>query len=523
MPHDEGPSAAAGATPSAGAQATRSTAQPTANAGAVIALVCVGMFMTTLDSSIVNIGLPSIARAFHTPLTGEMDWVIIGYLVVIAAVLLSFGRLADMVGRTPIWTAGLAVFTLGSALCGFAPSLGLLIAARAVQGIGAALILATSTAILTDAVPQTERGRALGWSAGAVAIGFSAGPTVGGLLTEYLNWRWIFYVNVPIGIGAIIVTRRLLPRSRGGSRGKFDPIGALLLGFGIAAVCLGLSFGASWGWTSPAVLGSLVLGVAALVVAVFVERRVAAPLIDLRLFRDRVFVSAFATVILSIMAAFTVGFLLPFYFEELRGYSTAASGLLLTPFALAQAVVSPLSGRAADRGSSRWIGTLGLVIVAVSLVLLARIDATTPAWDVGWRLLLGGIGQGLFFSPNTRTFMDAAPQDEQGQASGLLATARVTGQALSVSVAGAVFQSLGGAAAGSALLAARANSTLLGVQTAEDRAIFVNAFQTALLVCAAFAVAGALISLVHRRADAPSRSMAGSPASPASGSPASRA
>jgi EmrB/QacA subfamily drug resistance transporter len=491
--------AAAVATPPAAAQTAQSFAQSSAHGRAVIALVCVGMFMTTLDTSIVNIGLPSIARAFGTPLTGTIEWVIIGYLVVIAAVLLTVGRLSDMVGRTPIWTAGLAGFTLGSALCGFAPSLGLLIAARALQGVGAALILATSTAILTDAVPATERGRALGWSAGAIALGFSAGPTVGGLLTEYLSWRWIFYVNMPIGLGAIVATRHLLPRTSGRKRGQFDPAGALLLGLGVAAVSLGLSFGASWGWTSPALLGSLALGVGALVGAVFAERHVADPIIDLRLFHDRLFVSSLTSLVFSMLAAFAVSFLLPFYFEELRGFSTAQSGLLLTPFALAIAVVSPIAGSVADRRGSRWLAPLGLAIAAGGLGLLARIDATSSIWDVAWRLAVAGIGQGLFVSPNTRAIMDSAPSTEQGEASGLLATARVAGQALSVSVAGAVFASLGGAAAGSALLSARAGSSLLGVRQAGAEATFVHAFQTALLVCAVFAAVGTLIALVRGR------------------------
>jgi EmrB/QacA subfamily drug resistance transporter len=465
---------------------------------AVIALVCVGMFMTTLDSSIVNIGLPSIARAFKTPLTGPIEWVIIGYLVVIAALLLSVGRLSDMIGRTPIWTTGLAGFTLGSALCGFAPSLGVLIGARALQGIGAALMLATSTAILTDAVPSSERGRALGWSAGAIALGLSTGPTVGGLLTEYLSWRWIFYVNMPIGVGAIVATRHLLPRTSGRARGRFDPTGALLFGLGIAALSLGLSFAPNWGWTSAPVLGSLALSLGALVVALFVEARVADPIVDLHLFHERLFASSLASLVLSMMSVFAVSFLLPFYFEELRGFSTARSGLLLTPFALSITVVSPIAGSLADRYGSRWLPPLGLGIVAVGLTLLARVDATSSMWDVAWRLAVTGTGQGLFQSPNTRTIMDSAPPTERGESSGLLATARAVGQALSISVAGAVFASLGGAAAGSALMSAR-HSSLLGVREASAQTTFVDSFRMAFLVCAAFAVAGALIALVRGR------------------------
>jgi EmrB/QacA subfamily drug resistance transporter len=455
--------------------------------------------MTTLDTSIVNIGLPSIARAFHTPLTGTIEWVIIGYLVVVAGLLLSFGRLSDMVGRTPIWTAGLLLFTIGSGTCGAAPSLALLILARALQGVGSALILTTSTAILTDAVAPEQRGRALGWSAAAISVGFSAGPTVGGLLTEYLSWRWIFYVNLPIGVGTIIATRRLLPRSpRKASQERFDPIGALLLGLGVASLCLGLSFGARWGWASPRFLGSVVFSVALLIGAVFNERRVADPLIDLGLFRQPQFGSALVSLILSMMAVFAVSFLMPFYFEELRGFSTARSGLLLTPFSLTIAVFSPLAGSLADRHGSRWMAPLGLAIAAAGLALLAQTNATASIGDIAWRLCIAGIGQAFFVSPNIREVMAAAPSTEQGQASGLLATARTTGQALSVSVAGAVFASLGGAAAGSELLADRSQATLLGTPERGLQLVFVHALQEALLMCAAFAALGAVISLIGR-------------------------
>jgi EmrB/QacA subfamily drug resistance transporter len=462
-------------------------------------LVCVGTFMTTLDASIVNIGLPSIAHAFRTPLTGTIEWVIIGYLVVIAALLLTFGRLSDMVGRKPIWTAGLGVFTLGSAICGAAPSLGLLIAARAVQGVGAALILATSTAILTGAVPPTQRGRALGVSAVAVSLGVTAGPTVGGLLTDSLSWRWIFYVNVPIGLGALAATMRILPRTAGAERqGRFDPAGALLLALGVSALTLGLTLGTRWGWTSARLLGTLGIGVCALAGAVLVERHAANPVLDLRLFRERVFASALVSLLFSMLALFAVGFLLPFYFEELRGFSAARSGRLLTPYALTIAIVAPVAGAVADRFGSRWLAPLGLAIAAVGLFLLALVEAASSTWDVAWRLIVAGVGQGLFQSPNTRALMTAAPATEQGEASGLLATARVTGQALSVSVAGALFASLGGAAAGSALVAAASSHASVS-STAVLQTTFIRGFRVALLVCAAFAAAGALTALVRGR------------------------
>jgi EmrB/QacA subfamily drug resistance transporter len=447
----------------------------------VIALVWTGLFMTTLDASIVNIGLPTIARAFGAPLSGTIEWVIIGYLVVAAALLLTVGRLSDMVGRTPIWMTGLGLFTLASVLCGAAPSVQLLIGARVLQGAGAALLLATGTAMLTDAVPAGQRGRVLGLGAVAIALGTSVGPTLGGLITEHLSWRWIFYVNVPVGLVAFVTALRVLPPAAGRKQGRFDPVGALLLGVGVAALTLGLSFSVEWGWASSRLLGTLAIGVVALAGALISERHAADPIIDLELFRNRVFSSAIASMTLSMLALFSVGFLLPFYFEELRGFSTAHSGWLLTPTPLALAIVAPIAGAASDRLGSRLIAPLGLAVNAVALFLLARLDATSSTWDIVWRLALAGIGQGLFQAPNTRALMEAAPATDQGAASGLLATARITGQALSVAVAGAVFLGLGGSA----------GATL--------ESTFLHAFHAALTVCSAFAAVGALAALVRGR------------------------
>jgi EmrB/QacA subfamily drug resistance transporter len=459
----------------------------------VVVLVCVGLFMTTLDASIVNIGIPSISHAFNTPLDGAVEWIIICYLVVIGGLLLTFGRLSDIVGRSPIWIAGLGIFTVGSAASGAAPSLGWLIAARALQGLGGALIFSTATALLSDAVPETQRGHALGWGAVATALGASAGPTIGGFLTAYETWRWIFYVNVPIALLAILATVRLLPPNIKHGGGKFDPLGASLLAIALAALSLGLSFGQEWGWTSPRTVATLLSGTASLAGAVFVERRSTDPIIDLQLFKNRVFVSAVLSLLCAMLALFAVGFLFPFYAEQLRGFSTRRTGLLLTPYPVAMAVVAPLAGALSDRIGSRWLAPLALAIVAVALLLLTQLDATSPTSAMAWRLALAGAGFGLFQAPNTSALMSAAPASEQGMASGVFATARITGQALSVAVAGAVFAGLGGAVAGSALAGTPASDP--GRPALE--AAFLYGFHAALATCAGFAALGALAALLR--------------------------
>ena len=492
-----------------------SVGQPSVNKWAVLAVVTVGTFMTTLDASIVNISLPSIAHAFGTSLTGTVEWVIIGYLVVIAALLLSVGRLADLIGRTPIWLAGLVIFTLGSAMSGAAPALPLLIGARALQGVGSAFILATGLAILSDTFPVSERGRALGINAIALALGASAGPTLGGVITEHLDWRWIFYVNVPVGVAAVVASRHILPRTGHRVPGRFDPVGAVLLGVGVAALNLGFSFGQEWGWSSLFLIVTILIAVGALVGAVLYERRAPAPLLDLNLFRNRVFSSALVSLILSMLALFAVGFLLPFYFEELRGFSTQAAGLLLTPFSLTIAVVGPIAGSLADRFGSRWLSPVGLAIMALGLVLLARLSLTSTIPEIVLPLIVVGFGQGLFLSPNSNALLGATPRDEQGQASGVLAMGRIVGQSLSVALAGAVFASLGGANAGAALISVP--PSLTDAQRTAAQTTFIDAFHTALLVCAAFAAFGVITALVRGQERLSAASTAATPPSQPTG------
>jgi EmrB/QacA subfamily drug resistance transporter len=467
------------------------------NKWAVLVLVAVGTFMTTLDASIVNISLPSIARAFHTPFGSAVEWVIIAYLVVIAATLLTFGRLSDIYGRKPIWLTGLVVFTLGSVLCGTASSLSLLIAARAFQGLGGALLFAPGLAILADTFPSSERGFAFGLNAVVVSLGASAGPTLGGLITEHLSWRWIFYLNVPFGVLGLIGTLRVLRDPGRRERQHLDLAGAVLFAVGFATLTLGLSFGQEWGWISERVLSCLGIGFAALVAAVLVERRVSTPLISLAQLRNRIFASALLSMVAAMLALFAISFMLPFYCEQLRGFSAAQSGVLLTPLSLTIAVVAPWSGALADRLGSRWLASAGLAITCVGLLLLAHLDMQTSTWGIVWRLAVTGLGQGIFQTPNTRALMNAAPAGEQGESSGLFATGRVVGQSLSVAIAGTIFASSGGAIAGQMLVNAASGVSLSAAEISTWQYLFLRSFRAALSVCAVFAALGIVTALVR--------------------------
>ncbi len=478
----------------AGSWCTPVMATPSTNKWVVLALSATAAFMTTLDSSIVNIGLPSIAHDFGTPLAGEVEWIVIGYLVVIAAALLSFGRLADMVGRRPVFLIGLVVFTAGSAVCGAAPSLPVLVVARCFQGLGGAAIFATNVAMVTAAFGPRERGRALGINLILVALGISAGPTVGGILIQAFTWRAIFYVNLPIGLVVFSLSWWLLAEQHAGRRPRFDVAGAALLALALGALTLGLSFGEQWGWTSPLLIGTLVTAAVSLVAAIVVERRHESPIVDLALLRNRVFVLANLSFMLAMLALFAVSFLMPFYWEELRGLDVLTTGLLLTPYSITLGVVAPFAGSLADRSGSRWLAPSGLALACIGLLLLSGVGTTTPYFYVIGALVVAGLGQGLFASPNSRTIMGAAPADRVGVASGILATSRVVGQSLSVAVAGAVFASLGAAAAGAALAAAGAGDP---GRLAQLQQTFLGGLHAALLVCAGLAAFGVVTAFAR--------------------------
>ncbi len=478
--------------PSLASSDSRPAPQP--NKWAVFAVVAIGVLMATLDSSIVNISLPVIARSFQRPLSGVMQWVVMAYLLVIVALLLTGGRLGDMFGRKPVWQAGLGLFSLGSAACGLAPNIGALIGARALQGVGAALLMAMSPALLTAAFPASERGRALGMNALSVAIGVSAGPPLGGFITARLSWRWIFFINVPIGLVGLILAALLLPAPSGRQRSRFDWVGASLLAVSLASLTGALSFAYDLGWGSELIWGGLLTSMIGFSLFALHESRHTAPLIDPRLLKNRVFTLAWLSLVLSFLAAFGVAFLTPFYLQQLRGFSTEQAGWVMMAYPVAIAVCAPVAGRWSDQLGSRTLAPLGLFIVAGALVLLGQSGAATPLTRLTLNLALVGFGQALFQPANNSTLLGAAPVGAQGLAGGLLATGRVLGQSLSVAVTGAVFAALGGAEAGR-LLALR-RPALAEPALAQT---FVASYRAALWVCAGIALLGALVSLSRGR------------------------
>jgi EmrB/QacA subfamily drug resistance transporter len=352
------------------------------------------------------------------------------------------------------------------------------------------LIFAPALALIVDAFPRSQRGQALGWNALIISLGVTAGPTLGGLITDGLGWRWIFFVNVPLGVIGLLVSRRVFRFANGARSRGFDLPGAVAFGVGLASLSLGLSFGSEWGWTSPGLILTLGLAAVSLIAGILVERRRRDPLIDLRQLASRQLGLPLATFLLSILALFAVGFLMPFYFEELRGLTPLTSGLLLTPYSLGLAFASPISGRLADGGQARWLGSIGLGLVALGFVLLAQVGVSTPLPEIALLLAVSGIGQGLFLSPNTTAIMSGVRADQSSIASGLIATTRSVAQAMSVAIAGAVFIGLGGAAAGATLAA----GTVSGSSQLALDGTFITAMHAALLASGLFAAIGAVLS-----------------------------
>ena len=465
----------------------------TAGKWTVMGIMAIGLFMATLDASIVNISLPKISLSFHVPLSGMVEWIIIAYLIVIASLMLTLGRLLDMVGQKLLWVLGLLIFTTSSALCGAAPSLLLLVIFRALQAVGGAMIMTISPVMIARAFPATERGRALGILALVVAAGTSAGPAVGGLITQAFTWRWIFYINVPIGMIGMGAALRLLtePMRLSWGQQRFDPIGALLLSVSIICLMLGLSFGQEAGWRSFTIVGLLVMALMLLAAFIIHEKHVTQPIVDFSLFRNRLFTAAIISSFLAFLSLFAVMFLMPFYLEELRALPVHLAGLLMTAVPLTIAVVAPLSGRLSDRFGSRLLSSSGLAIVCLGLWFLSRLRSGGSLFGIVWPLVVTGFGQALFQPPNNNAILSSVPPQRLGIASGFLSTVRVLGQSSSVAISGAIFTSLGGARAGAAL------GQKWGLAADQLEAVFIHAFHIAMLTCMIIASIGVFTSLMR--------------------------
>ena len=408
----------------------------------VLVAVGTGTFMSALDGSVANTVLPVLTHVLHGTVAAT-EWVVTTYLLVTSALLLSAGRWGDLHGHKPMYLRGFVVFILGSALCGFATSIPLLVTMRVLQAVGATLLFASSPAIVTLNFPAHRRGQALGIQATLTYLGITAGPLLGGWLTSHYGWRTVFFINVPVGLLALALSRRFIPLDQPRrASGGFDIAGAVLFAAGLVGLLLALNQGHAWGWTSVPTLS--LLAVSALTLARFIarERRVDAPMLDLRLFRDRSFSAASVSALLNFVSLNGLLFLLPFYLIEGRGLSAAHAGLIISALPLAMACVAPLSGSVSDRVGAGPPATAGMGLLAAGALLLSHLDPHAPFPTVAGMLALIGVGVGLFLSPNNSALMGSAPREQQGVAGGIRATARNLGNVLGIGLVGAVFNSV---------------------------------------------------------------------------------
>ena len=443
---------------------------------------CFGLFMVMLDNTVVNVALPSIQRELGATVPG-LAMVLDAYILVFASLLLTAGSLVDRFGRRRVFRAGLVVFTASSALCGLAPTLPALVGGRALQAVGAAALLPSSLAILAAAFPDPrERVQAIGLWSGVSAMALAAGPVVGGLLTDALGWRWVFYVNLPVGVAAFVVAGRVVAESRNPAAGRLDLPGLLLGSLGLGAVTLGLIESDQRGWGSPEIVALLAAGVALLAAFGVTEARRKDPMVSPRLFRDRAFSAANGVVLLAGFALLGFVFFNTLYFQAVQGWSPLQAGLRSLPNTLAVVVSAPLAGRLASRYGYRVPVTAGLLLAAAALWALTGIEAGTPYSQLWWKLAMLGAGLGLSISPATAAGVAAMPGTQAGVASAVIQTSRQVGGALGVAVLGAVAAAQDGGATPDA-----------------DPAAFLAGVHAAYLVAGAAVAAGALAAVLFLR------------------------
>ena len=411
----------------------------------VLVVLVTGFFMIMLDTTIVNVAIPAMSAGLNTTLD-QILWVLNAYILVYAVLLITAGRLGDLYGQRNLFAIGLAIFTVASALCGFAQNAEQLIAARVLQGVGGAILVPQTLAILTSLFPPDRRGAAFGIWAGVAGLATLAGPTVGGAIVTYIDWRWIFFVNVPIGIAAFVATFAIIPDLRPGRRHGWDVVGIILATAGLFGMVFGLIEGERFNWgeigssvfTIPEVIGA---GGVLFVLFVIWERYQAEPLVPLSLFEERNF--AVSNWIAASIAFGMMSLFLPIviYLQSVRGFSALTAGLTLAPMSLTSMIVAPFAGRMADRIGGKYILLTGVLVFAIgfgTLTFVAGPDSTWITFLVP--AIVAGAGMGMTFAPMTTVAMRNISPRMAGAASGVLNTTRQVGAAVGSAVVGALLQ-----------------------------------------------------------------------------------
>ena len=501
----------------AAVEGTQATEEAQSDRSRWIALVvlCVGMLMIVLDQTIVNVALPSIQDDLGFS-QSALAWVVNAYLITFGGLLLLAGRLGDLIGRKTVFMSGLALFTAASALCGAAQSPLWLILARGAQGIGGAGMFAVSLAIISQEFHGRERGTAFGIWGATVGMAVAIGPLVGGALTTYVGWRWIFFVNIPIGIACVTAGIRELHESRNEEHGGADLPGLLTWTGALFALVLGLFRGADWGWSSGRIVGLFAAAAVLLAAFVAIELRSRAPMLDIRLFRVPTFTGAQTTAFAMSSGMFAQFLFLPLYLENVLGYSAVKTGVIFLPLSLVSFVVAPIAGRLSTRIPVRILLGGGLAVIGVALLLMHGITLGSTWTTLLAGFIVGGIGIGLVNAPLASTSVSVVEPRRAGMASGINNTFRQVGIATGIAALGAIFQSqITSQVAASAIpqrfvqpfskgVASGATQQALDVVPAPLRpraealahSAFISGLNTILLVAAFVLFAGAILAFV---------------------------
>ena len=454
-----------------------------------LAAVAFGLFMIMLDNTVVNVALPSIQEDLGTDLS-ELEWIVAGYALTFAALMLTGGKLADLLGRRLIFVVGLAVFTLSSLACGLAETPDVLIGARIVQGVGAALMNPATLSIISATFPPQQRGMAIGIWAGVSALALAIGPLVGGLLTEHASWNWIFFINVPVGVVAIAASFVLIDETKDTSEvQRLDLPGLLASAVGLFSLTYALIEANTYGWTSGRILIAFAVAAVALVGFVLLERHQRVPMLDLSLFRDRTFAGANSVMLLVALAMFGVFFFVSLYMQNILGYSAVQAGAAFLPMTVLIVLIAPIAGKASDLIGSRWMMAVGMTLLAVQLFYFSTLGIEESYWGLLPAMLVGGVGMALVMTPSAAAAMSGVPVDKAGVGSAVLNSARQVGGSIGIALIGAILAHQAG-----------------GRRTPDA---FMDGFSPALVVASLIALAGAVVAATTVRAHG--REPAGTP------------
>jgi EmrB/QacA subfamily drug resistance transporter len=459
------------------------------------ALSCtsLGMLLATINSGTLIIALPDLERSLGTTLL-QLVWVILAYMIASTVLVLTAGRLSDLFGRKRAYVGGFVVFALASVGAGFAANGTELILWRIVQGIGGAFLFANAAALVTDAFPKRELGLAMGTNTMVAAVGLVLGPVLGGALVA-LSWHWVFWFNVPLGLaGALWGALILRELSRRDPAKGLDLAGTAVFVTALTGLVLGISRGGISGWSDPVVITGLVAAAVLLPAFVVIEHRAATPMLDLTIFRNRMFSAATGAAFINGLSRFALLFVFVFYFQGAQGDDPITAGLKLTPMALGMLVASPLAGIWADRHGSRALAAGGMVVSAVALALMTTLEPHSSYWESSLWLALVGIGSGMFNSPNTAAMMGTVPEHRRGISAGARTMLQNTGAVISIAFVLAIVT----AAVPKSVLFKIFSGLASGLSDAK-LAPFIANMHTALWVLAATSLAGAVVSLMRPR------------------------